>query len=61
MGLNLYVSFICDKKTEHYITSHWSQLPDDMIYALSTSYDMYSFNKCQVDDCFSVNDLDMSI
>ena len=61
MRLNLYVSFICDKKTEHYITSHWSQLPDDMIYALSTSYDKYSFNKCQVDDCFSVNDLDMSI
>lgn len=32
-----------NEKTEHYITSHWSQLPDDMIYALSTSYDKYSF------------------
>lgn len=55
MRLNLYVSFICDKKTEHYITSHWSQLPDDMIYALSTSYDKYSFNKCQVEQDLLLN------
>lgn len=48
MGLNLNVSFICDKKAEHYITSHWSQLPDDMIYALCASNYRQSFTKNQV-------------
>ena len=43
MELNIYVSFICDKKNRALYHVHWSQLPDDMIYALSTSYDKYSF------------------
>ena len=60
MGLNVYISFICNiniyldcklykyEKTEHYITSHWSQLPDDMIYALCTTNYRHSFTKKQV-------------
>lgn len=47
MGLNLNVSFICDKKTEQIINSFQFQVLDDLKFALSTSYDKYSFNKCQ--------------
>ncbi|MBS6456263.1 MAG: hypothetical protein KH376_11125, partial [Holdemanella biformis] len=49
MGLNLNVSFICDKKTEQIINSFQFQVLDDLKFALSTSYDKYSFNKCQVE------------
>ncbi|WP_287803607.1 hypothetical protein [Holdemanella sp.] len=52
---------ILQEKKDQIINSFQFQVLDDLKFALSTSYDMYSFNKCQVDDCFSVNDLDMSI
>ena len=35
-------------KNRAYITSHWSQLPDDMIYALRINNYRYSFTKNQV-------------
>ncbi len=35
-------------KNRAYITSHWSQLPDDMIYALCTTNYRHSFTKNQV-------------
>lgn len=55
MGLNLYVSFICDKeKTEQIINSFQFQVLDDLKFALSTSYDKYSFNKCQVEQDLNV-------
>ena len=49
--INAYNSnckFYKNEKTEHYITSHWSQLPDDMIYALCTTNYRHSFTKNQV-------------
>ena len=49
---------ILQEKKDQIINSFQFQLLDDLKFALSTSYDMYSFNKCQVDDCFSVNDLE---
>ena len=55
MELNIYVSFICDKKNRALYHVHLSQLQDDMIYALSTSYDKYSFNKCQVEQDLLLN------
>ena len=46
---NANCTFYKNEKTEHYITSHWSQLPDDMIYALSTENYKHSFTKNQVE------------
>lgn len=43
----MLVSYVI-KKTEHYITSHRSQLPDDMIYALCASNYRQPFTKNQV-------------
>lgn len=43
----MLVSYVI-KKTEHYITSHRSQLPDDMIYALCIVNYRYSFTKNRV-------------
>ena len=45
---NANCKFYKNEKTEHYITSHWSQLPDDMIYALCTTNYRHSFTKNQV-------------
>jgi len=37
------------KKTEQYFILNWLQLPEDMKYALSDSYDKQSFSKSQVE------------
>lgn len=37
------------KKTEQYFIPNWLQLPEDMKYALSDSYDKQVFNKSQVE------------
>lgn len=42
-------------KNRAYITSHWSQLPDDMIYALSTENYKHSFTKNQVEQDLLLN------
>lgn len=38
------------KKTEQYFIPNWLQLPEDMKYALSDSYDKQSFSKSQVEE-----------
>lgn len=52
---NANCTFYKNEKTEHYITSHWSQLPDDMIYALSTENYKHSFTKNQVEQDLLLN------
>lgn len=48
--------FINDKeKTEQIINSFQFQVLDDLKFALSTSYDKYSFNKCQVEQDLFLN------
>lgn len=48
--------FINDKeKTEQIINSFQFQVLDDLKFALSTSYDKYSFNKCQVEQDLLLN------
>lgn len=42
-------TFSKNKKTEQYFIPNWLQLPEDMIYALSNSYDRQTFTKSQVD------------
>lgn len=38
------------KKTEQYFIPNWLQLPEDMKYALSDSYDKQVFSKSQVEE-----------
>lgn len=48
--------FINNKeKTEQIINSFQFQVLDDLKFALSTSYDKYSFNKCQVEQDLLLN------